>query len=147
MAIALAAFGEGAVVGVVMLSVEHSAASAVLGHPFPLQIGQVSGERRSPPPMPHHTRLDGNATRPVIHKPGGSDARGSAATETAAPDAAPGPRVKAARLLGGRKRPGEERLGAASAGAPPVADTAKPDVQIVVASHGAGAREVRVVVK
>ena len=47
MPVAFAALGEGAVVGIFVLGIEHPTRNAVLCYAFPSQIGHVGAERRS----------------------------------------------------------------------------------------------------
>ena len=102
MPVTFAALGKGAVVGIVVLGIEHSTMSAVLRYAFPPQIGQVSAKRRSPGSVPYDARFDGNAARPGRHQPRGRDARGPAAAESTSAGAAPGPTLQPAGLLGCR---------------------------------------------
>ena len=67
MAIPFAALGEGAVVGVVVLSVEQATGGAVLRHALPSQVGEVSAECGSPRSLPHDAGLDRDAVRPIGH--------------------------------------------------------------------------------
>ena len=67
MPVLFAAIGKRAVVGVIVLGVEHSADSAVLRHALPPQVGEVRAERRSPRLVAHHARLDSDVARPVRH--------------------------------------------------------------------------------
>ena len=55
--------------------------------------------------------------------------------------------MKASGLLRRNQRLGNERLDAPAAASAPIADAAEPDVEIIIAGHDAGAREVRVVAK
>jgi len=102
MPVGFAATGEGAVVGIIVLGIEHLTRSAVLRDAFPPQIGQVSAERRSPGPVPYDARLDGNAARPVRHRPRGSDACRPAAAEGSAAAATSGSTLQSTGLLGCR---------------------------------------------
>ena len=145
MSIPFAAIGECAVVSVVAISVEQAAGGAVLRHTLPPQVGQVSAKRRSPRPLPHDAGLHGNAARPIRHQPGGREAGRPAAAKGGAPGAPSGSAVEAAGLLGCRQHLRDERLGPTGAGPPPVPDAPKPDTEIIVVRHDAGAREVRVV--
>ncbi|HEX5865561.1 MAG TPA: hypothetical protein VF014_15125 [Casimicrobiaceae bacterium] len=142
-AIPFAALSECTVVGVVVLNVKQAAGEAVIRHALPPQVGQVSGESRSPRSLAHDAGLDGDAARPIRHQPSGRDAGRSAAPEGGAPDALSGSAVEAARLLGCRQRLRDERLGVT--GAAPVADAPDADAEIIVARHDASAREVHVI--
>ena len=65
MPIAVAAFRERAMIGVIALGVEHATRDAVPGHAIPPQIGQMGTQRRAPRPVPNDARLDGDVPRPV----------------------------------------------------------------------------------
>jgi hypothetical protein len=145
MPVAFAAVGEGAVVGIVVLGIEHPTGSAVPRYAFPPQIGQVSPQRRSSGHVPHDARFKSNAACPVRHQPRGRDARSAAATERSAPPAPSGSPVQATCSLGCRQCLRYERINATGAAPPPVSDAAKTDAEIVIAGHGVIAREVRVV--
>src|SRR5215467_915462 len=147
MPVALAAAREGAVVGVVMLGVEHPSGRAIPGHAVPPQIAEMRAERRSSCTMPYHTRLDRNVARPIGHEPRGSNARRPPAAEGAAPPPAPGSMVQPAGFLGGGQRSRQERLGSTDAAAPSISHAPRPDADVVVADHGADAREVRTATK
>src|SRR5262249_17340382 len=122
MPVTFAALGEGAVIGIIMLGIEHPTRSAVLRYAFPPQIGQVGAKRRPSGPLPYDTRFDGNTARPVRHQPGGRDACGTAAAESSAAGPTPGSALQSTRLLGRRQRPRDERLGAMRTAPPPVPD-------------------------
>jgi hypothetical protein len=62
MPVALAPFCEGAVVGVISLGIEHATRSPVFSHALTPQIGQMSTERSSVDPVPHHARLYHHST-------------------------------------------------------------------------------------
>ena len=55
--------------------------------------------------------------------------------------------MNASGFLRRDQRLGNERLGAAAATSAPFPDAPKPDVEVVVAGHDTGVRDVRVVVK
>src|SRR5215510_13494652 len=74
MAVTLAVLGERAMIGIVVLGIEHPTRSAILRYTFPPQIGHVSGERRTLGSVTHDARFDGDAARPVRHQPRGRDA-------------------------------------------------------------------------
>ena len=56
MTVTPATLGEGAMVGIVVLGIEHPTRSAILRYTFPPQIGHVSVERRSLGSVPHDAR-------------------------------------------------------------------------------------------
>ena len=147
MAVTLAVLGERAMIGIVVLGIEHPTRSAILRYTFPPQIGHVSGERRTLGSVTHDARFDGDAARPVRHQPRGRDAGGAATAESTAAAATSRSALQPAGFLGCCQHMRNERLGAMRAAPPPVPDAAKPDVEIIVADHGVGVGEVRVVVK
>src|SRR5262245_26275388 len=110
MPVTFAALGEGAVIGIIVLGIEHPARSAVLRYAFPPQVGHVSAKRRSPGSVSYDTRFDGNVACPVRHQPRSHDARGPAAAESTAAGAAPGSTLQSTGLLGCRQRPRNEGL-------------------------------------
>src|SRR5262249_41473274 len=60
--VALAPLREGARVGVVPLGIEHTTGGPVFGYALAPQISQVSTERTSVDPVPHHARLYHHST-------------------------------------------------------------------------------------
>src|SRR5262245_57689759 len=100
MPVTFAAIGEGVVVGIVALGVEHPTRSPVLCRTFPPQIGHVTAKRCSSRPVPYDARFDGNVARPVGHQPRSRDARGPAATESTTAAAALGLTLQSTGLLG-----------------------------------------------
>ena len=62
MPVALAPLCEGAMVGVVLLGIEHMTGGPVFGYALAPQIGQMSAERSSVDPVPHHARLYHHST-------------------------------------------------------------------------------------
>jgi hypothetical protein len=80
-AIALAPIGECAVIGVVVLGVEHPARGAVFRHAVAAEIDEVGAERGPPHPVPYDARLDHGATGPIGQSTHGGEARGAAAAE------------------------------------------------------------------
>jgi hypothetical protein len=62
MPVALAPLCEGAMVGVIPLGIEHAPGGPVFGYALTPQIGQVSAERSSVEPVPHHARLYNHST-------------------------------------------------------------------------------------
>src|SRR6516162_1757570 len=143
MAIAVAPLGECAMIGVVTLRVEHPAGGAVLRYALPAQVDEVSAERRSLGPVPHHTGFHGNVARASHHQPTGRDARGAPPPEGGGASAASRSTVQPTGLLGCGQCLGDEGLGTTGAASAPVADAPKPDMEIVVAAHGTDACEVR----
>jgi len=65
MPIAVAAFRERAMIGVIAPGVEHAPRGAVPGHAIPSQIGQVGAQRRTLRPVANDARFDGDVPRPV----------------------------------------------------------------------------------
>jgi hypothetical protein len=57
MPVALAPRCEGTMVGVIPLGIEHATGGPVFGYALTPQIGQMSTERSSAHPVPHHARL------------------------------------------------------------------------------------------
>jgi len=57
MPVALAPLCEGAMVGVILLGIEHTTSGPVFGYALTPQIGQMSTERSSVYPVSHHARL------------------------------------------------------------------------------------------
>jgi hypothetical protein len=49
-------------VGVIPLGIEHATGGAVFGYALTPQIGQMSTERSSVDPVPHHARLYHHST-------------------------------------------------------------------------------------
>ena len=147
MPIAFAALGEPAVIGLIAPGIEHAPRCAVPGHAFPPQIGQMGTKRRSPRPVPHNAGLHGHMARPVRHEPRGGDARGTASAKSAAGFAAGRSAANASGFLSRDQRLGDEWLGATAAASTPIPDASEPDVEIVIAGHGARVHEVCVVVK
>src|SRR5437899_1101559 len=111
MPVTFAAVGEGAVVGIIVLGIEHPTRSAVLRNALPSHIGQSSAKRRSPGPVSDDARFDRNTARPVRHQPRGRDACGAAAAESTAAAAMSGSTLQSTRLLGCRQGSCNERLG------------------------------------
>ena len=140
MTIPFAALGEGAVVGIVALGVKHSAGGALLRCAFPAQVDQVILEWRAVLLVTHNASLDGDAAGPIGQPAHGRDARRPAATEGAASSAPSRSTMQSAGLLSSSQYLRDEGLG--TTGAPSVADTTKPDVEIIVAGHDADAHNV-----
>src|SRR5262245_44114638 len=130
--VVFAALREGAVVGIIVLGIEHPTRSAVLRYAFPPQTGHVSAERRSPGSVPYDTGFDGNTPRSLCHQPRGRDARGPAAAEGSAAAGTQGSTLQSTGLLGSCQRPRNERFGAMHAAPSPVPDAAKPDAEITI---------------
>jgi hypothetical protein len=89
MSVAFAALREGAVVGLIVLGIEHATRSAVFRYAFPPQISHVDAKGRAPRSVPYDARFDRNAARSVRHQPRGRDARSPAAAEGSAAAATP----------------------------------------------------------
>jgi hypothetical protein len=62
MPVALAPLGEGAMVGVIPLGIEHATGGPVFGYALTPQIGQMSTEWSSAHPVPYHARLYHHST-------------------------------------------------------------------------------------
>jgi len=62
MPVALAPRCEGTMVGVIPLGIEHATSGPVFGYALTPQIGQMSTERNSAHPVPHHARLYNHST-------------------------------------------------------------------------------------
>src|SRR5262249_34066543 len=99
MPITLAAFRKGAMVGVVMLGVEHPSRGAVLGDPFPLEIVEMRAERCALDAVPDHARLDDDTACPVGQKAACCQACRAAAPKRAAASARASGLRQATRLL------------------------------------------------
>jgi hypothetical protein len=140
MSVAFAAIGEGAVIGIILLGIEHSTRSTVLRYTLPPQIGHVSAERRSPGSVAHDARFDSDVARPVRHQPRSRDASGPAAAESTAVAATSRAALQSTGFLGCREHPRNERLGTSRAASPPVPDATKPDVETIVTHGAASAR-------
>jgi hypothetical protein len=62
MPVALAPFCESAMVGAIPLGIERTTRGTVFGYGLTPQITQMSTERSSVCPVPHHPRLDHHST-------------------------------------------------------------------------------------
>src|SRR5262245_10419008 len=84
MPVTLAAFGEGAAVGLVSCSIEQLARRPVPGHSIALEITDMGAQRSRRAQPAHHSRLDDGATGATVKEPRSGEARRAAASKRAA---------------------------------------------------------------
>jgi hypothetical protein len=138
--ICFAAACKCAVAGIVVLGVEHPAGGTIARRSVPSEVGQMSSEWRSLCGMPHDSRLDDYAARPVSRQPVGRDARRPATAKDRSSAASAGSTVQATGLLGGRQHLCDEWPGASGAAPSPVPNAPEPDAKVIVACHDVAAR-------
>src|SRR2546430_7252018 len=88
MPVALAPRCEGTMVGVIPLVIEHATSGPVFGYALTPQIGQMSTERSSAHPVPHHARLY-NHSGCAIGQARGRETRGPSTSEVASSCSSP----------------------------------------------------------